>query len=116
MAKHTSLTARDFDSIAEGRAKATKGPGRFVSCTRRGGRLVLECGWIVPEADSDDPGSSTDQPFRDGMPTAWVGRRLTTDDPDVALATFDEWKGTVLSATPRPLGGERIGSVYRGEG
>lgn len=108
MANAAIVTVESIKEMAEGRCKASRDHRWFAQLARRGGEFVVETGWIVPEADEDDPGAVNLMPFlNQRKPEAWVGRRVITSDPAEALAVYTAYKENDYSR------GEKIGSVHR---
>lgn len=103
-----TLTVEQVQAIAEGRSKAARTRSFFASLAKRGGKYVVETGWVVPEANEDDAGASVGMPFADQRrPLPWVGRQVVTSDPAEALAVYLAYKEQDHSR------GETIGSVVR---
>lgn len=109
----TPVTADIIKSIPKGRSWAMRSAQTFVHCARRDGQYAVECGWVVNEAFDDDYMSSTYHPFRPAHPQPWVGRSVTTTDPDEAARIYTEYKSAVLALQGNTLAGEEIGSVFR---
>lgn len=115
MANVAQLTVSDVEQLAEGRCKASRDKRWFASLTRRGGNLVVETGWVVPEADEDDAGASNWFPFLgQTRPLEWVGRRTEAASAEEALRVYVTYKEAYgSSAALARLTGELIGSVQR---
>lgn len=113
---NVALTVSDVEQIAEGACKASRDTRWFAQLSRRGGKLVVETGWVVPEAYDDDAGASVSFPFRgQSSPVAWVGRRVETDSAAEALSVYGQFKAAYgSSGAMSRLPGEKIGSVSRG--
>lgn len=107
------VTADTIRGIPEGRTWSSRSAQTFVHCARRGGLYAIECGWAVPEAHDDDYMSSTYHPFRPADPQPWVGRSVTTTDPEEAARLFTEFKSAVAAYQGSAIAGEAIGSVFR---
>jgi hypothetical protein len=110
-----TITADDVQGIQPGRAKASRTEAAFCSLTNRNGAYVVECGWVVPEADEDDHGSCTYQPFRSPRARPWVGREVSTTDAAEAACLYETYKSAVFAggASVRDLPGTVTGSVHR---
>lgn len=109
----TPVTANTIKGIPDGRSWAMRSAQTFVHCARRDRQYAVECGWVVNEAFDDDYMSSTYHPFRPAHPQPWVGRSVTTADPQEAARLFTEFKSAVMAHRGNTLAGEEIGSVFR---
>ena len=108
----TALMAK-IAAIPLGKSFGTRGPDTYAFIVHRPEGLVVECGWTVPETDSDDPESYSYNPFKGRTATpAWIGRRQVCTSAPEAAAVYTAYKEAV-SRSRVVEGGETIGSVCR---
>jgi len=98
-------------ALEEGKCLSVRQCDYFALVALREGQYVVECGWVVPEAFDDDPGSYSYQPFNGDQ--AWVGMRHIATSPQDAADTYVQWRGKVASKQVVKDGEIKIGSVRR---
>lgn len=105
------LDAKTVETIPEGRAWSMRERTRYVTCARREGQLVVEMGWVVPEAYDDDYECASYHPFKHLCP--WVGRERICTTSQEAAETYNEWRNALLTDRATSIEGTVIGSVCR---